>query len=228
MGTWKPPPLWKDGECLIIGGGPSMPQQFGVPKEIIRKVQSGALEQSVYSPYLEPIHGRHVIGINNAYLIGPWVDIIFFGDCGWYITHRLRLAKLTTLKVSCCPRFGGKGREGVRYMKKDPRKGSRTGISDRPGFVAWNSNSGYASVSLACQLGVRRIILLGFDMRRMDGATHSHPPHDPSRKKDPYNQHMRGTDKMAADAKRLGLEILNCSPDSAIQAFPKVSLKDIL
>jgi hypothetical protein len=228
MATWKPPPFWKGGECFILGGGPSVARVFGVPDEVSQKFRSGALEPAVLSPYLEPIHGRHVVGINNAYMLGPWIDIIFFGDCGWYIDHRLSLAKLTNLKVSCCPRFGGKAgrREGVKYLKKDPQH--RTGITERQGFVSWNSNSGYASVSMASHLGVRRIVLLGFDMRRSGDATHWHRTHDPSRKNDPYNIHMKGTERMAEDAARLGIEILNCSPDSAIKAFPKVGLKDVL
>ena len=42
------------------------------------------------------------------------------------------------------------------------------------------------------------------------------------------NQHMVGFSKIAQDAKRLGIEIINASPDSKIKAFKKVPVKDLL
>ena len=39
---------------------------------------------------------------------------------------------------------------------------------------------------------------------------------------------MRGCDQIARDAKRLGIEIVNLNPDSAIVQFRKVSLKEFL
>ena len=66
MSNWAPPTMWEEGECWIIGGGPSMPRQFEVPEETTRSVMIGTMPPKVYAPYLSPIHKKHVIGVNNA------------------------------------------------------------------------------------------------------------------------------------------------------------------
>ena len=54
-------------------------------------------------------------------------------------------------------------------------------------------------------------------------------PVDPrKRRKMPFHKHLRGFPQIARDAKRMGVEILNASPDSAIECFRKVTVKEIL
>ena len=38
VGNWFVPRMWNDGECWILGGGSSLPRQFGVPESVIEKV----------------------------------------------------------------------------------------------------------------------------------------------------------------------------------------------
>ena len=226
--NWTAPPMWSGGTAFIIGGGPSMPRQFGVPEDVVAKVMTGALPPATYSPYLAPIHGAHVIGVNNAYQIGPWIDAIFFGDCAWYLVHRTALAKLSNLKVSCCPRFAGrpqKDMEGVKYLAKDG--GHRYGISNNPSKVAWNHNSGASAINLAVHFGAKRIILLGFVMCLDGSVSHWHGSHG-NKKPPPFARHLNGFPSIAEDAARRGVEVLNCSPNSQIDVFPKVSLSEVL
>jgi len=205
-----------------------MPRQFGVPEEVISKVISGALPPSSYSEYLSPLHDRHVIGVNNAYLLGPWIGCLFFGDCGWYVVHRKKLAEIPILKVTCCSRFANKSRsnsEGIKYLSKDSNH--RQGITTRPTMVSWNSNSGAAAINLAAHFRAKRIILLGFDMSMGGSASHWHQGHG-AQKPPPFKKHLQGFPAIAEDATRLGIEILNANPDSAIDCFPRVNLRDLL
>jgi len=224
--------MWEDGECWIIGGGSSILQQFGIPEPLIRDVLCKAISVSAYSDYLEPIHGKHVIGVNNAYLIGPWIDILFFGDCSWYLMHRKRIAQWPGVKISCCPRFSNNPRpsEHIKFLQKDPHK--KLGISTDRTTVSWNFNSGGAAISLAAHLGVKIIYLLGFDMQFIKERTHWHGPHRDTPKKPrtspPFARHLRGFPKIAQDAKRMRIKIYNVSPDSAINDFTKKSLKEVL
>jgi hypothetical protein len=235
MTKWTVPPLWEGGECWIIGGGASMPRQFGVPEEIIKKVSSGQLEASAYSPYLSTIHNKHVIGINNAYTIGNWIDICFFGDCGWWLVHQSKLAKFPGMKITCCPRFANrspKEMEGVKYLRKDNL--CKDGITTKPDAVAWNNNSGCASISLAAHLGVKRIILLGFDMSfDKQNVSHWFGSHHPGRAKNkpiniPFPRHMRGIPAIVKHANQRGIEILNASDHSAIREFKVVKVNELL
>jgi hypothetical protein len=237
---WTAPPLWQDGECWIIGGGPSIAKQFGIPKDVVKAVANRTQLPSAYSDFLAPIHGKHVIGINNVYQIGTWIDVLFFGDCSWFMVHQKKLSEWPGLKVTCCNRFERKPvdlSESIKYLGRD--KGHKKGISRRTSFVSWNDNSGAASISMAAHFGVKRIILLGFDMRIEDiksGLTHWHGSHgnprDIKNKRDrikrTYNRHLMGFGPIAHDAKKRGIEIINASPESSITDFPKVKLKELL
>jgi hypothetical protein len=227
---WAAPPIWEGGECWIIGGGSSVLTEFDVPDDVVRALITRGNPERL-SPYLEPIHRKHVIGINNAFRIGPWIDVMFFGDCGWYPIYREELARFPGLKVTCCPRFNNRAKEqseGVKFLAKDTSK--REGITEDRSKVSWNSNSGAAAISLAHHFGVRRIILLGFDMKLSDfdsKISHWHGSHG-GQKPPPFPRHLRGFPAIAADAERLGIEIVNANPNSAIECFPKVSVKELL
>lgn len=232
---WQVPRIWEDGDVWILGGGPSITAQFGIPDSVVDSVIKGTSPASVYSPYMSCLHDKHVIGINVAYLIGDWIDMVFFGDVGFFLKHEQKLAEFPGMKVSCHPRADRY--EWIKYTPKDnshPR-----GISDNPKMVSWNSNSGAAAISIAANAGARRIILLGFDMK-LDGDNKQHW-HDlygkiaNQNKKDlkrhnrtPFERHLRGFEDINKDARRRGIEIINACPDSAIKQFPKMSLKELL
>jgi hypothetical protein len=86
--TWQVPLMWEDSDVWIIGGGPSVTKQFGIPDEVVQSVVKGTSPPNVYSPYMSFLHDKHVIGINVAYLIGDWIDIVFFGDVGFFLKHQ--------------------------------------------------------------------------------------------------------------------------------------------
>lgn len=228
--------MWEGGECWIIGGGPSMPLEFGVPEHVIKGVLSGELPLSAYSPFLSPIHGKHVIGVNAAFLLGDWIDVVFFGDGGFYFANKRLLDVYPKVKVSCNPNIAKK--QGVFDVKYLPRSGRHSsGIVSQGNMVAWNLNSGAASISLACQFGVKRIYLLGFDMQLGEGsAQHWHAHYkkasNPIKQRDPkhlpFDRHLTSFSMVANDARRLGLEIINVSPNSKITVFKRVKLSDVL
>jgi len=231
--TWAVPKMWDGGECWIIGGGPSMPKQFGVPDDVIQAVFSKDLPPSAYSPYLSPIHSKHIIGVNAAYLIGDWIDIVFFGDRGWFLRNRLELAKFPGIKISCNPKLSKLTSERIKCVVKDGKQ--PRGINSHPDKVSWNNNSGAAAISVAANMGVKRIILLGFDMTLDDNdrqhwhglyGTANRRTRDPKRL--PFNRHLRGFPQIAKDAKRRNIEILNACPNSEIKQFKKVTVEEIL
>lgn len=228
---WRAPRIWEGGEAWILGGGASAPRQLGVPEDVIDAVTSGKRRPAALSSYYEPLHNRHVIGVNNAYQIGSWVDAVFFGDCSWYLVHRRELARaFPGLKISCCPRFANKRKEdseGIKFLQKDSEH--RIGISTNPTKVAWNNNSGAAAINVAVHFGAKRIRLLGFDMTLdKKGVSHWHGSHGNKTKKPPFGRHLKGFPLIAREARKLGVEILNVSPISIIKEFKKVKLERLL
>lgn len=241
---WNVPPIWEGDDVWILGGGPSVTKEFGIPDDVVEKVRKGELPPSVYSPYMKDIHECHVIGINAAYLIGDWIDMMFFGDAKFYLRYRQSLAKWPGLKVSCTPTI--EKVPWIKYLSKDSTH--PYGISQRRDCISWNQNSGASAISLAAHLGAKRIILLGFDMKNDEtGKRHWHnlystpspPPTKvilPKRNKGrglvkhtlPFERHLRGFPEIARNAKSMEIEILNVGLDSAITVFLKFSLKELL
>ena len=219
---WSIPRIWEGSDVWIIGGGPSVPHEFDIPDNIIQKVIKGA-SPALYSPYMEKLHSKHVIGINVAYLLGNWIDIVFFGDTNFWLKYQNSLANFPNIKVSC--HSGVAKIDWVKYVPHD--KNHPKGISTKPNMVSWNENSGAAAISIAAHAGAKRIILLGFDMKLNGDRQHWHNIYGKSNSKRFY-AHMIGFKQIAIDARKLGIEIINASPDSAIQEFKKVSVKDIL
>lgn len=220
--------MWAGGRCIVIGGGSSMPGQFGIPLDLVAKVRdkNDPLGPEAYSPYMEVIHSEHVIVVNNGYMLGGWPDICIFGDHGWYLVHRVHLARWPGLKVNCCRKDLDQF-DGIKYLRRDPDK--KIGLSNNPHRVAWGFNTGSSAVNLAVHLGSCQIILLGFDMHWPDGQSHWHRGHGNEHRPPPnYAKWMEGLEAIAKDAQALGIEILNASPDSTIEVFPKVTLKEVL
>jgi len=228
---WQVPRIWEGGDVWIIGGGPSVPKQFDIPDKVIQSVIRGT-SPSVYSPYMSSIHDKHTIGINVAYLLGDWIDFVFFGDSGFLLKHQHALANFQGLKISCHPKADSLS--WVKFVARD--KSHAQGISSNPMRVSWNGNSGAAAISIAVHTGAKRVILLGFDMKvNEEDNQHWHDIYQRGttmdqkrRRKMPFHRHLRGFPQIARDAKQMGVEILNASPDSAIECFQKVTVKELL
>lgn len=235
-GFWRIPKMWNGSEVWIIGGGPSVPIEFGVPARTILNVQSRKISPKAYTPYIAPLlKKKHVIGINAAFLmLEGCLDILFFGDDGFYDKHYDKIQDYNGLKITCAT--GGNAEtwalRGIKQVKRDNRH--ITGISPRPGFVSWNENSGAAAISLAAHTGAKRIVLVGFDMNTdSSGFQHWHGlyrgPDDklPARRL-PFHKHLEGFPQIAKDAREMGIEIINASPESKINQFQKTSVKELL
>lgn len=80
------------------------------------------------------------------------------------------------------------------------------------------------------QFGVKRIALVGYDMR-VDKGLHWHGPHakglnNPTPKN--VERWRRVTDEAAPTLKALGIDVVNCTPDSALKNYPKQSFAEVV
>jgi hypothetical protein len=226
--------MWDGGDAWIIGGGSSLPEQFGVPESLINKVMKKELPKSAYSPYYEAIHDKHVIGTNLAYKLGDWVSVLYFADASWYRNNMNALTTFKNLKVTDVRRVKNRPpteAENHKNIKKLVRSNDE-GLSTDPEVLNWNKNSGAAAINLAVLFGATRILLLGFDMKPNGaGATHWHAGDPcylkPTRARN-FERFQSRFPRIAEDAKELGVEILNVNENSAINEFEKVHIKEVL
>jgi len=232
---WIPPKMWEGGECWIIGGGPSMPRQFGISEDVIEDVLHKRTPPSTYSPYLSPIHDKHVIGVNAAFLIGDWMDMVFFGDGKFYFQNQEAMNAYPKLRVTCNPNLHK--RPHIKEIKFMARDGNHAvGLTTKKGHISWNHNSGAAAMNVAVHMGAKRIFLLGFDMTTDDKKNlHWHSEystigHTRTRKEKslPYHKHTPSFPFIARDAAAQGIEIINVSLESTLKQFPKMNLEEAL
>lgn len=102
---------------------------------------------------------------------------------------------------------------------------SGDGLSRDPEKIVGGGNSGYQAIGLLYHFGVKRIVLLGFDMK--PGHWHGKHPR-PLSNHSPYHQWLQKFGLLAKELRREGVEVINCTPGSALAAFPKAKLEDVL
>lgn len=200
---WHIPELWPGSTVFIIGGGPS-----------------------ITNVDLSLLHSQRCIGVNQAYKFGPWVDVCYFGDCGWYGQNLPLIRSFGGLKLTSCTRCPSKGWKHVHRIRRSKMYGLET---ERRDSIAWNNCSGASAINIAFWLGAKRIVLLGFDMRLDRGKKNYHNDYQGSvNNPDIFKKHMRGFPQIARDALTVGIEILNATPNSAITNFPSVRLEEVV
>lgn len=103
------------------------------------------------------------------------------------------------------------------------------GMSRDPAVIHRGGNSGYQAVNLAAHLGARRIVLLGFDMRVVNGRRHWFGDH-PGQLNMPsdYAQWVRRFETAAEELMDMGIEVINATPGSALPWFTMMPIEAAL
>ena len=199
---WEPEPIWAGETAFIIGGGPS-----------------------VNDTDLSLIRGRKIIGVNNAYSLGA--DIGWFGDKKWIDWNYEEFKAFKGIRASCNPNNALIKNEKYDWIQF-VRRGKVFGLDTTKGFVSWNKSSGNSAISLAYQLGCRRIVLIGFDLDDDENGNSNYHSGHKQKNNPPYTKFLEALKIIAEDAKELGVEILNASPTSACNSFPKGELHEFI
>ncbi len=106
------------------------------------------------------------------------------------------------------------------------------GLESDPMGLRTGRNSGYQALNLALHYGARRIILLGFDCGLGPaGETHwfgDHPHQLRNDGADRYAKWIVAMDMLARDLSADGVEVVNCSPSTALQCFKRSTIREEL
>lgn len=203
------PRIYEGKTVFVIGGGPSLKHMD-----------------------LKPIHNRPVLGCNDAFRLGTWVDWLVFADKRWWGWNQDELAKWPNRdRVICCvPQLLDGRPDKWPWLKILRRDEARFGLSTEQDTLCWNRGCGGAAINAAYLLGATRIVLLGFDMRINTAGEHNwHDNHKVKERPQIYQNSMIPFLKPMSDAMKVtGLQIANATPGSALTLFPMVSLEELL
>lgn len=172
---------------------------------------------------VEAVRGRaRVVVVNNGLLLAPWADVLWATDARWWKWHAARVATFGGLKFSLS--FGGpKLPSDVHVL----RNAGYSGWSTDPSAVYHGKNGGFAALQLAALLGAARVLLLGYDMQRTGNRDHWHGDH-PYKMPNPYRSWVRAFTDNAPAMRAAGLKVVNCSRETALECFPRLSLTEAL
>ena len=171
--------------------------------------------------------GAPVIAVSDAWTLFPRAEILYSCDACWWDAHD-GVPEFAGDKWSShnAAEFDDKWPAAQRYGLNLIAGRRAAGFSRQPDTIHYGSNSGFQALNLALH-AARRVILIGFDM----GFT---------AKRHFFGEHPEGlqvcTDygafipafREAADRMPDDVEILNATPGSALDCFPKVPLDDAL
>ena len=165
----------------------------------------------------------HAIAVNNTIVRAPWADVAYFGDYTAVKHYYPRLAKLTVAEWVTIDRAAA---ERWKLTHIRPTGGNGIGLQR----VHMNGNSGAQAICVAAAFGARRVLLLGFDMKPgADGRAHwfgQHPSGLVTRQL--FEEWIHKAEAIARDAPRIGVEIVNCTPGSALRCFPESTIESEL
>ena len=211
MAYWQVPRDWAGQTAFLLCGGPSA---LGQP--------------------LERLKGRNVVAVNRAWERVPFVQYLLWNDLKFWENFQAEIRKgFVGQVVQTLPELEVKGCLHLK-RKKPP------GLGAAPDMVVARTTVTSTGLNLLCHLGVARIVVLGLDLTAdAAGRTHHYAPRywpatgrtgayydgcKPERWPVQYEE-LKG---LAADIAGLGVEVVNCSPESLADFWPRGRIEDYL
>jgi len=162
--------------------------------------------------------------VNDAWRLAPWADVLYACDGRWWDAKKPpSRANAPSLWVSqdepACHRLG------LAYVPSL----NVAGLCRDPWVVHQGSNSGFQAMNLAYHFGATRILLLGFDMQKTGGKNHWFGDHPPGLQvPSPFAKFIQHFNVIAADLANNGVEVTNCSTETALRCFPRSTIAQAL
>lgn len=137
-----------------------------------------------------------VVAVSDAYRLAPWADALVSTDRIWWGYH------VDALKFAG-RKFNAQEAIGVEHVYN----------------VANNINSGLLATRVAVMLGAKSVVLLGIDLQ----GSHFFGDH-PKPLSNTSSKQFDAMKRCFAQYKPEGVEIVNCSPSSALDVYPRGDL----
>lgn len=218
---------WEGRTAVLMGGGPSL------TADQVAMVREARARDRI-----------RCIAVNDAYLLAPFADLLYFADAAWWRWHTEGIEKpalnLNAMEVSArFEAFAGERcslhssarsvpDERVHFLRNKDYPHHGDGLSLEQDAVVSGKNSGFQALNVAVLAGAKRILLLGYDGGpAINGASHWHGGHP----RPPHPAAWKIIRLSFAVAERqihaAGVLVINCSPSSQI-GFRRMALDEAL
>ena len=222
-------PEWEGKTAVVIATGPSL------TRDQVETVRVLHLDGAV-----------KCIAVNDAYLWADFADVQYSADSRWHEWHTKGIEKaalgLSAADVAqrwatfkgqkCSIQSSGANikDEAVHILRNRDHPFHGNGLSSNPQILVTGRNSGFQALNLAILAGAAKVILLGYDGRadKHTGRTHFFGEHPKATSPDAFPEFRRAFNDAEAAINQVGVKVINCSPNSYIDTFPKMELEDAL
>ena len=203
-------PDWSGEPCIVAAPGPSLTD------EVVKRCRMKRW-----------FDGWRIIAVQDSYRLMPFADALYGCDSHWWNIHK-------TCDGFAGERWSTHAQDNEKLKEADAyglrlvagKDGDR--FSFDPGLIYYGSNSGFQAVNLALLKGCRYIVLVGFDMRVVEGKRHFFGDHPkPCHNGADYGTFARRFDSAAVHLPG-DVRIVNATPGSALRCFPMMDLEAAL
>lgn len=154
------------------------------------------------------------VAVSDAIELAPWARHHYSADYWWWFHRSDWWSDFPgPLRHTVSEQAAEEYQLMLHKIRKQP------GLSREPGVLHSGRNSGYQALNLAYLSGAKRILLLGFDCH----GTHYFGPHPPELDRGCGHGDWIPEFRTICPSD-YGIEIINLSADSAIDAFPKCAI----
>lgn len=183
--------------CYIVGGGPSL-RGFNFNR----------------------LRGQTVVAVNGSLSHLPWATAVVSADVPWIQAMEATVLQFPgeRIMVASVP-----GCEGITWLYRS----RELTLSDDPSVIHVGGTSGYAALNVAYLKKAKSISLLGFDYAQINQHWFSEYSWKNYRSEDLWKTWAKNFDSTLPQLTAAGVEVVNYSPDSRIEAFPKKRLEDL-
>src|ERR1043166_9291751 len=196
-------PDWRGECCAVVGSGHS-----------IKSVNLGLLRERI-----------HVVAIKSTVDLTPWAEVCYGCDAAWWLSRAVAPAGSRIFHGSqASHKFPGM--RGVEI-----EMGSDEMLVDYPLRIGNGGNSGFQALNLCIQFGAKDIILLGIDCHaRQDLHWYGRNkwPNANNPMQSNFDRWKSGFETAKKGIARLGVDVVNCSPDSELKSFRRAPLEQTL
>jgi hypothetical protein len=210
----KPNPVdsrFDGGGIIVVASGPSL---------------TTSVVQSVR--FARWMQGWRVVCVNDAYRLLPHADVLYASDMRWWRTHdgakEFRGERWTSHSHSI-GYVDDKSLVASEYGLRCVGAADGAGFSSDPQCIHYGNpaHSGFQALNLALLFGAHRVILVGFDMRHVEGRAHFFGDH-PTGLRTSNDAAYRDMARAYVPDDR----IVNATPGSAITCYRNMQLDEAI
>jgi hypothetical protein len=169
---------------------------------------------------LEPLKRRLVMGLNRSFMVFPDTHYHCTMDRRLFDLHAEPLRRTRYLfTIPGCPWGTPLGLLGSEGFSRDLKEGIFSGYT-----------ISYFAIQVAVYMGFEQIFILGLDLKHKGAVTHffGRDFHSRNHESTEFPRMKKMLCQAALELKGSGVQVYNCSPDSSLECFPKMSYEEAI